>query len=31
MMLGYDLNLTGRKVDTTAYQAHRLIGLIRST
>lgn len=31
MMLGYDLNQTGRNLDTTAYPAHRLIGLIRST
>lgn len=31
MMLGYDLNQTGRTVDTTSYQAHRHIGLIRST
>ncbi len=31
MMLGYDLNQKVRTLNTTAYQAHRLIGLIRST
>ncbi|PYE49605.1 hypothetical protein DFQ00_105109 [Paenibacillus barcinonensis] len=31
MMLGYDLNSAHRNLNTTAYPAHRLFGLIRST